>query len=199
MATYEVTYFQFPGRAEPIKMILEVGNVPYVFHGITFQDWPSVKHSTRYGQIPFVKKTGDSEFELYQSLAIARFFAKESGLYPTDNYQAAQSDEYVNVVKDTVDSFYKAFFGPNKDEDVKNFYSTTLPNVLKALESQVKSTGYLVGSGLTWADIYLFDLLNGIGKDTDLKDYPKISALKQVVANNEKIDAYLKSDRNLRK
>ncbi|KAL9647731.1 hypothetical protein ABK040_015219 [Willaertia magna] len=160
--TYELTYFHFPGKAEPIKMILEVGNIPYKYHGITFEDWPSIKHSTRYGQIPFLKRSNDnSEFELYQPLVIARYLAKESGLYPIDNYQAAQSDEYVNVVKDQVEEFYKAFFGPNKDEDIKKFYAITFPNVLKALENQVKSTGYLVGSGLTWADIYLFDL-NGI-------------------------------------
>ncbi|KAG2393519.1 hypothetical protein C9374_007050 [Naegleria lovaniensis] len=196
---YELTYFNIPGRAEAIKLIAEVGGVEYNFKPVTFQEWPQVKQHTKYGQLPFLKSSENQDFELCQSIAIARFIAREGNLYPSSNVDASFSDEYVNTIKDLNDAYFKAFFSPNKDEDLKKYYEGPFGQILKALEKEVKPSGFLVGDSLTWADLFLFDLLSGIGKGQDLSAYPKLAALKETVAKNPKVAQYYESDRNLRK
>jgi len=191
-------------KQEVIKLICEVGKIEYTFKGVSFQDWPHVKPTTKYGQMPFVRSTEDPSFELCQSIAIARFFAREAGLYPTNNVDAAYSDEYVNTVKDLTDAFYKAFFAPaeTKEEEMKKYFSGPFQSILGALEKEVSSSGFMVhGDSMTWADLYVFDFLNGVGSlpGADLRDFPKLVALRDRIAENEQVKAYLDSDRNLRK
>ena len=80
---------------------------------------------------------------------------------------------------------------------MRKYYEGPFVQTLAALEKEVKPSGFLVGTALSWADLFLFDLLSGVGKDKELPT--KLAALKETIAANPKVIEYYQSDRNLRK
>ncbi|KAL9651998.1 hypothetical protein ABK040_000339 [Willaertia magna] len=200
---YEIVYFNSPGRAELLKLIAETGSVPYTFKGINKEEWPQHKPNARYGQVPFLKV--NENFTLYQTLAIARFLAQEGGLYPTDKLQAATSEEYVTSLEELLTKFIKVVLAPEdkKEEEKKIFAEGPLKTVFGVFDKVLESKdGYLIESGkLTWADLYLFEvscLLEQYGGDVS-SFTNVVNKLRDNVKSNEKVKAYLESDRNLRK
>jgi prostaglandin-H2 D-isomerase / glutathione transferase len=81
---YELLYFDGPGRAEGIRVLLHAAGIPFVDKRVTYSEWIalSIKDTTPLHQVPTLK-IGDTTY--IQSLALMRFAAKKAGLYPTAN------------------------------------------------------------------------------------------------------------------
>ena len=62
------------------------------------EDFASLKSSLPYGQLPVLEYDGEV---LCQSLTIARFLARESGLAGQSALESAQIDEVVDSINDT--------------------------------------------------------------------------------------------------
>jgi glutathione S-transferase len=81
-----LTYFNVRGRVEPIRFLFEAKKVPYEFVAIEMAEWPALKAKyqeiTPLGQLPLLEvvKDGNVEFNLSQSLSIARYIAAQLGL-----------------------------------------------------------------------------------------------------------------------
>lgn len=79
------------GRAELPRLIFTYGDIPFENKTISFEEYKQMRFS---GKLPFdqlpILELGDTTIS--QSCAIARYAAKEAGIYPLDRVQAASSD-----------------------------------------------------------------------------------------------------------
>lgn len=134
-----------------------------------------------------------------QSLAIARYAAKLAGLYPEDPLVALEADSVVDTIVELYNATYPVVFA-EKDEGVKrtkleNLNDVVFPRTLQRLEQRVQGP-YFAGSTITFADVFLLDLVeNHIGGfpdqlKVDLAAYPKLKAIVSTVHASDKLTAY---------
>ncbi|XP_034626958.1 hematopoietic prostaglandin D synthase isoform X2 [Trachemys scripta elegans] len=127
MPHYKLMYFNLRGRAEIIRYLFAYSGIKYEDHRIEQVDWPKIKPTIPFGKIPILEVDGVT---LHQSLAIARYLAKETGLAG----QTPLEQALVDAIVDTIDDFMSMFPWGEKNQDVKvtwaDFYwdvcSTTL-------------------------------------------------------------------------
>ncbi|OXA52352.1 glutathione S-transferase 1 [Folsomia candida] len=193
---YKLTYFNMRGRAECIRMIFAAAGTKYEDNRIASEDWPAVKASTPWGQIPILE-VGDKT--LAQTITICRYLGHQLKLSGKDSWEAAKCDEYVDAVNDLFNEWVKYFFEKDPDKKIKahaDFKSVPLPKYLsKFNDIQSKVDGpYLIGKDLTWADIFIADKLNRLqeteGPDV-LDPYPNLKAFKEAVHAVPNIKAYV--------
>ncbi|MFP5271362.1 glutathione S-transferase [Coleofasciculus sp.] len=171
-----LVYFQAKGRAELSRLIFTCGEVSFDDQRLSFEDYGQMCSSGElpFGQLP-IMKLGDTVIS--QSCAIARYAAKQAGLYPIDHLQAALSDMIVDAWRDLQDLLYGCyvdrvvekgqFIMKMREPSVKvkrlnEYFATSVPMHLEKLEqiiTQNQASSFLVGSSLTWADIAVFDIL----------------------------------------
>ena len=98
MAKIKVTYFDINGgRAEPIRLALHCLGQDFEDHRFPFSEFAEIRKGTPFGQVPVVELDGE---QITQSNALSRYFGKQAGLYPEDDYQALLADEVMDVVED---------------------------------------------------------------------------------------------------
>ena len=104
---------------------------------------------------------------------------------------------YGDEVSDLFNEFIRIFKTEEsqKAEAEKKFYDDSLLNFLKIFENIIgkNGSGFLTTSGLTWADLYLFDVLSWLGdkRETILADYPHIMNLMTKVSTHARIADWL--------
>jgi len=188
-------YFDGCGRAEVTRWILHIGGVK--FEDIRFPDLTDeVKKKCRWGQVPLVEVDGKA---LTQSVAISRHFAEKFNLIPTDPFQAALCNEYVDAVQDIMNPMYTLCFlpdGKEKDEKIKEKIETNKTKFYDVFESIIKANGgaHLVGDKLTWADLWLafsIDQFQVILGSNVAEGRVNVNKLKEGVMNTPQIKAWL--------
>jgi len=96
----KISYFDIRGRAETARLVLAYAEVPFEDDRLPFppnEVWAAKKPSVTLGQLPILEVGGKT---LHQSMAIARYLAKENGLAGANNLESAQCDEIVDFVSD---------------------------------------------------------------------------------------------------
>merc|ERR1711902_319631 len=195
MPNVKLTYFNLRARGEPCRLLLAYGGIKYEDNRIAppwdpTSTWASLKPTTPFGQLPVLNWDG---VEICQSMAAARFIAREVGLAGNSSLEQAQVDEVIDVIQDLVNTWVKLYFA--KDEAaLKNFAEVTLITALGQLEKKLESRGgkNFVGNALTWADIHVYMYLDGLDKDV-LEKFPLQAALKEMVGNIPNIKAWVES------
>jgi glutathione S-transferase len=76
MVQYKLTYFDLRALGEPARLILHYAKQPFDDVRITHADWPKLKPSTPFGQVPVLEVDGKP---LAQSFAIYRYLARQFG------------------------------------------------------------------------------------------------------------------------
>merc|ERR1712107_601692 len=163
MPNVKLTYFNLRARGEPCRLLLAYGGIKYEDERIPppwdpTSTWSTLKPSTPFGQLPILNWDG---VEICQSMACARFIAREVGLAGNTSMEQGQVDEIVDVIN----SWVKLYFA--KDEaGLKNFADVTLQTALGQLEKKLESRGgqYFVGNNLSWADLHVFMYLGDLDK-----------------------------------
>jgi len=186
---YKLHYFNARARGELIRWELSYAGQEFEDIRIEGADWPALKASTPFGQLPYLEVDGKP---LAQSLTIARFVARKHGLVGQGDWEAAQVDSLVDYVSDSAKGYFvwlQAFMtGNEKAETLKQEYITTgVVPFLQGLERQLQSNdngkGWFVGSQPTWGDfavtIFSDELVN-LNKDV-LAKYPLLTAHSQRV------------------
>lgn len=51
MSSYKLSYFNFPGVAEPIRFLLSYLNIDFEDYRFEFEQWPSIKQSKLFFNI----------------------------------------------------------------------------------------------------------------------------------------------------
>nr|AYN44550.1 glutathione S-transferase S10 [Brachionus koreanus] len=174
MSSYKLKNFNLRGRGEIIRLIFAVSGKQYSDDRIDFEQWWAQKNRAPLGQLPYLKI---GSVELPQSMAIARFVARETGLSGKDSLEQTQVDAVVETIMEPVNYFYSFVFSiedpDEKDEAFRDFLEKQGKNGAKNVEKLIEiygSNGYSVGDSLTWADLAIFDTVYSL-----LIKHPKFS------------------------
>lgn len=161
MNKLKLTYFDFPGgRAEPARLAMHIGGVPFEDYRFAPSDFSQVRKTTPLNQVPTLHV---NDLQITQSDAITRYVGKLSGLYPQDDLQALLCDEVMGALED-INVRIGATFGKTGDElkSARDALATdTLPTYLRWLQHQLESRGgeFLADNRLTIADLKAFVIL----------------------------------------
>ncbi|XP_023324653.1 glutathione S-transferase 1 [Eurytemora carolleeae] len=201
MPAIKLTYFDLRARAEPARLILAQAGAKFEDIRIPapwddMEGWQKMKPTTPYGQIPLLEVDGEV---ISESVAIARYCAREFGLAGKTTFESAQADEIVDAVQGAIEKQYVAYLF-EKDEARKTdlqkaFNESVLPTLLGNLEKRLCSRGgdFFVGGALTWADIVTYQFCVELPDKTVVEKYPKISALVAKVGELPNIKAWVAS------
>ena len=97
-----------------------------------------------------------------------------------------------------INEFVKAAF--EKDENKKKelqerLNNEVIPHNMKLFESKLAKTnsGYLIGKGLTWVDLYLSSILEWLGpnKEAVLNNFPHLKASDEKIRSLPKIAEWI--------
>jgi glutathione S-transferase len=85
MSAFKFHYFDGRGRGELTRLIFVASGQPFEDLRISYEtEWPQRKNETPIGQMPYLEYNGTV---LPQSIAIARFIAKENNLAGKDSLE----------------------------------------------------------------------------------------------------------------
>merc|ERR1711942_357268 len=213
MPNIKLTYFDLRARAEPCRLLLAYGGLQYederipasldlfyFLHSGNIQEfdnkfsntrWGAVKPTMPYSQLPLLQ-WGDQV--ICQSMACARFIAREVGLAGNNNMESAQVDEIIDVIQDLINAGVKLFFA--KDEaGLKKHAEVTVPTALGQLETKLTSRGgqFFVGNNFSWADLHTFMYVSDLPDKSVLKSFPKIANLVERVGNIPNIKKWVET------
>ena len=158
-----------------------------------------------FGQLPLLQHEGVS---LSQCLAVGRYVARRTGLWPQDDPQAATVDMFVEASKDLVSPPVRLPFQVHRGgEDEAEVKAGIIPAITRTLNWVEKragengQAGVLVGDAVTAADVYiayaLFQVckaVTGDGWDTSpiQETWPAATAVLKTVTALPGVAQYLK-------
>nr|AEB91973.1 glutathione S-transferase sigma 1 [Locusta migratoria] len=182
---YKLTYFAIKALGEPIRFLLSYGKIEFEDARLEFEQWPSMKASMPFGQVPVLEIDGK---KTWQSLAICRYLGKLVGLAGANDWEDLQIDMAIETVTDLrlkIANFWYETDEAQKAKKKEPLLKEILPFLLPRLDNLVKENGgYLANSKLSWADLYfigILDYLNFMVEFDLTKDYSNLAALKKKV------------------
>uniref|UniRef100_A0A915K820 glutathione transferase n=1 Tax=Romanomermis culicivorax TaxID=13658 RepID=A0A915K820_ROMCU len=105
MVHYKLCYFNVRGKAEGIRYIFAQAGVDFEDHRVSHDEWPKLKPNTPMGQLPVLHI--DNKV-LCQSMAIARYIAKEYGKFDDFRLMLCWADLLVAELLDRLTLFNKS-------------------------------------------------------------------------------------------
>ncbi len=112
-----LVYFPVPGRAEAARVALSLSGIEWEDVEVNGDTFTSMKEN---GELPWkmlpVLQTPNGT--IAESSAILRFVGKSSGLIPSDNYQAAKADEFMDGMGPLARVLDKTFELSNLEEKI---------------------------------------------------------------------------------
>ncbi|XP_072033228.1 S-crystallin SL11-like [Amphiura filiformis] len=200
MPTYKLKYFNGRGRGELIRIIFEVAGVKYEDVRIQYEDWPSLKPKTPFGQLPVLEIDGK---EVSQSKAITRYLAREYGFYGANSREALDIDVVLELCDDLMAPLI-AMFGENDKEKNRKYHDEQAPKVLGHLEKVLcqnnEGSGFFVGDKISMADLCFLTAVDFVScpmfaspeHPDDLDSFTKLKALDGRIRCQNKIADWLK-------
>jgi len=197
---YVFHYFPLRGRGEMIRYIFAHANQHYEDKKYTMEEWPKHKSEFVFGQVPVLEVDGK---QLCQSVAIARFLAKEFHIAGNAPWEQALCDMYVDGVQDLYPNFIPVARARriDKDENLvkqnwQKFKEETLKPFLERYEKFVadNKSGFLVGNSITWADLVLGEILDRFDQCFEhgvYEHYKHLAALVKKVHESKGVHAYV--------
>ena len=155
MPQLKLSYFDFDGgRAEPVRLALAFGNIPFEDHRFPGSEWPAMKNQTPLHQVPTMEVDGEI---VTQSDSLLRYAGKLAGLYPDDALEALHCDEAMATVDDIDNKIVPSFFISDDEEKRKvreALVAGPIPLFLRRLETMLKERGgrYFAGNRLSVSD-----------------------------------------------
>lgn len=188
--SYRLWYFPIRGRAEQIRLLLNVLGQAYEDVAIGRDRLMELKKegagSLMFGSLPVLE---DGELRLAQGPVIMGYLARKHGIAPTDLQLAAKADAITLGAEDLRTKFFGLLGGDGAEEKQATFLagdwkSRWLPSFEKLLELN-GNTGFFVGSSVTHADIAVWDALDGMltrVKGASLEGFPNLIKFRDHIA-----------------
>ncbi|PIC47038.1 hypothetical protein B9Z55_006521 [Caenorhabditis nigoni] len=198
MVHFKLIYFPLRARAEIARQILEYAGKDYTEEVVTFEQWPALKNSTPFGQLPVLEVDGKP---LGQSYAIARYLAKEFGLAGKTDVEEAEVDAIADQFKDYLNDVvpYMSAVAGFKPGDVNQLRTDVfVPNFKKHFaffEGILASnpSGFFVGNSLTWVDLLISQHVQDVlEKDLAVvEEFKKVQAHRKMVQGLDRIKQHI--------
>merc|ERR1711909_89515 len=111
MPNIKLTYFDLRARAEPCRLLLAYAGAKYEDERLpapwdNMAPWAALKPNTPWGQVPLLAWDGEV---IAQSMACARFLAREYNLAGRTSMEMAQVDEIIDVIQDLLNAWYSLY------------------------------------------------------------------------------------------
>nr|WBY51149.1 glutathione S-transferase 1 [Holotrichia parallela] len=198
MSNVKLTYFPTRGIADIVRMLLYYGNIDFEDIRIPRDEWPSVRPSTPFGEMPVYEENGKVA---WQSIAIARYLAKKVNLHGDSDWECLQIDAIGDTIADLRIKAVKIFYETDneKREALKQtILAETLPYYLEKFEKIVSENGgHLVANKLTWVDILLTsvsELCEALLEQENIfEKYENLLKLKQEVRDIPAIKSFIEN------
>ena len=124
--------------------------------------------------------------------------AKQFNLAGQNDFEMAEADMYGEQVNDLLTKVIDAHFETDeskKAELTQRLQTEVVPNNFKLFEDRLARTnsGYLIGTGLTWADLHLVNVIDWLveKRDASLENFPLLKKHSQTVKSQPGIAAWL--------
>jgi glutathione S-transferase len=218
---YELYYWPtIQGRGEFVRLALEEAGAEYVDvargpDGVSamMRMMERVEHPPFAP--PFLK---DGDQVIGQTAAILLYLGARHGLAPKDpagglwthQIQLTLSDFVVEAHDTHHPVAVSLYYEDQKDEALRraaDFRQNRIPKFFgwfdRVLAENPGGDGHLVGGSVTYADLSLFQVVEGLSyafpetTKRALKDAPRVASLHKAVAERPRIKAYLKSKRRI--
>jgi len=200
MPNYKLTYFPIAGRAEVSRWIFAVAKQPYTDDRIKWEEWPALKATTPFGQLPLLTVDGVT---ISQSHVIDEFLARQfnlAGSTPVEHARAAMIGQCCEDALKPLFPLRTETDDGKKAEIVKKYTTEQVPQFLALFDNLLKSNGggdgYFVGSKLTYADLafvfFLGSPKENFGIDVSVDKFPKLAALKKRVESEPSLAEWIK-------
>uniref|UniRef100_A0AC35UF28 Glutathione transferase n=1 Tax=Rhabditophanes sp. KR3021 TaxID=114890 RepID=A0AC35UF28_9BILA len=193
---YSILYWDATGRAETSRLMFNLAGVAFEDVRIKFEEWPALKAKQPFLTMPVL--TIDGTKKLCQSRAIEVYLAKEFGFYPTDRWEAAQVDQFIQALDDYLIQFKPIYYEQDpvaKGKLIQHFIDVPAPEMLTIFNRFLEQNGarHLVGDKLTLADLALFHCLDIFTNKLHVKydNYPAIDKFYNAINALPKIRHYL--------
>ena len=106
MANYKLTYFDFGGRAEPIRIAFHAAGIEFEDNRLSFPEFGEARSALRFNSLPVLEIDGTV---VTQSNGMLRYVGKMAGLYPADDKQAMYCDEAMGAIEDLLHYIVQTF------------------------------------------------------------------------------------------
>uniref|UniRef100_K3W560 Glutathione S-transferase n=1 Tax=Globisporangium ultimum (strain ATCC 200006 / CBS 805.95 / DAOM BR144) TaxID=431595 RepID=K3W560_GLOUD len=207
MSLGRLHYFNLRARGEIVRLVCAYGKLPVgevvVPVGREFIDR---KPTYPFGQLPMMEIQGK---KYAQSMALARYTAKQCGLYPTDDELAAlEVDMIMDTCADLITAVLHATFSERdpvqRERLVAKLRKYTLPSIMRGLDTRLRDNTdgmglFFLGEKISVADIAVFDAVaNTLLPKQDVlpvdleREYPQVKQLMDQVQQVPTIAEYLR-------
>jgi len=195
MSNVILHYFDFSGsRGEEVRLALHAGGVEFEDHRINRADWPELKKTTPFGQVPVLEIKGQGA--LAQSNAILGLVGSQHDLLPKNPFEAAHHIAILSAGED-LRCVINRTMRMKDDEEKKQAREEIVSGYLKDwsdhIEGLIKGP-FFGGDKFSVADIKLYVVMGWIKKGiidhipaSSFDAYPKLSALYDAVQNHPKV------------
>lgn len=192
MPQLKLSYFDGPGRAEPIRVALRMAGLPFEDERLNHQQFVEKKQEGAFplGSVPVLEVDG---VVIVQTSAILRYVARlgQTDLYPTDPFRALLVDSALDTLNDTLShALTPSLFERDLEKKLAMRAELVRGPMRLAygyLARLVKTSGgpFIAGAQLSIADLVLAaqilqieaGKLDGINSE-HLAEYPGLIALK---------------------
>ena len=225
--SYEFFYWpEIQGRGEFVRLALEDAGAAYIdvargleSDGRGVPAMLALMRGEGATRIPFAPPfLRDGDVIVSHAAAILLYLGGRIGLAPTDENGRLWTHQIQLTITDIVKEVYNShhpidedkWFHEQKDEAIARaavFRRNRMPKFLgwfeRILEANPAGADHLVGSSVTYADLSLFQLVEGLrftfplASERELAKLPRVMALHEAVAERPRLAAYLASERRL--
>ncbi|KAG8467352.1 hypothetical protein KFE25_000668 [Diacronema lutheri] len=206
----QLTYFDIAGVAEKVRLTCVVGKLPFNDVRVSFEQWPKLKPTSKFGQLPMMEVDGTT---VAQSSAMLNYVGKVTGMYPSEPKKALKVDEVIGLHEDLWGAIRPSILvmrdpklsqkeaQRRQAEMRKELADEKIPAILGFFEKMLaeNGTGFFVGSTPTTADIAVYTqlralqagYLDGIPK-TCVDPFPKLKAFYNQINSRPEVEEWYK-------
>jgi glutathione S-transferase len=193
-----ITYFAVRGRGEIIRLILEETGTPYRERRVGEAEWPAVKPTVPFGQLPLYE---EGALAIPHSHAIYRYLARKHGLAGRDEAERIRCDiveeTFVDAQNALAGFYWHRDFAKLRDEFERESLPRLLESVQRLFLANPSGQEYWVGDALTYVDFCAWHFLDYVRpfSQRTLEAFEPLHAFKKRIESRPRIAAYLASER----
>ncbi|GAB1598760.1 S-crystallin 3 [Argonauta hians] len=182
MPSYTLHYFNHRGRAEICRMLFAAAGVQYNDRRIESSEWESMKNKMPCSMMPMLEL--DNRTQIPQSMAMARYLAREFGFHGKSNIDMARVEYISDCFYDIMDDYLRIYqesncrMSPEKRMRFQETCRRILPFMERTLEMYNNGNQFFMGEQITMADMMCYCALQNPMTEEPLllSSYPKLMA-----------------------